>query len=139
VGAAVGRDADPAAVRRREDDLTGPEAGFFGDSDTAGHGDPAGLGWVDRVAASVPGLTAYHGGVPGDAARRRLGEAGSRPRLAGVVLAVGTNDVPQGIPLPRTLAVLGAMLDAATWPVLVVGPPPAADGALTERLTANSS
>jgi lysophospholipase L1-like esterase len=119
------------------------EVGFFGDSYTAGYGDPTGLGWVGRVAAAVPGLTAYNGGVPGDTspdvAGRWLGEARGRPGLVAVVLAVGTNDLLQGIPLPHTLAVLDAMLAGSPWPVLVVGPPPVAEIGLTGPLTEMST
>jgi lysophospholipase L1-like esterase len=108
---------------------------FFGDSLTLGVGDPAGVGWVGRITAAARqtgrDLTAYNLGVRRDTAldvaRRWRDEA--RVRLvdgepAGVVFAVGTNDIALGHARSRTLAVLGDLLGGCRWPALVVGPPP---------------
>ncbi len=125
---------------------------FFGDSLTAGVGDPTGAGWVGPVstAARARGvdLTAYGLGVRRDTsvdiARRWLGEARLRHRDGdryGVVFACGTNDVvEQGgrrrVARERSLALLGDVLDdahVAGWSALVVGPPPAQDPRTSAR------
>jgi lysophospholipase L1-like esterase len=130
----------------------------FGDSFVAGVGDPEGRGWVGRVvaasfAAGLP-LTAYPLGVRRETseqvAARLVAEAG--PRLegadaAGVVLSVGANDATEEdgavrVAPERTVAALGAMLDAARGlgaAVLVVGPPPANDDAQVARIVALSA
>jgi lysophospholipase L1-like esterase len=118
----------------------------FGDSFTAGVGDPTGAGWVGPVATAARdaghGLTAYGLGVRRDTsvdvAQRWPGEARSRLRDGdrhGVVFAFGTNDVDeqQGrrrVARERSLTVLAGLLaDArsAGWASLVVGPPPVLD------------
>ncbi|SEO97680.1 GDSL-type esterase/lipase family protein [Trujillonella endophytica] len=129
---------------------------FVGDSFVAGVGDPEHLGWTGRLAADseragLP-LTRYVLGVR----RQTSAEVAARwaaectPRLAGgaweprVVLSVGVNDTAHedGVPRlapDRSVAALTGMLDraaAAGWPVLVVGPPPVADDAHTERTAA---
>ncbi|WNV74308.1 GDSL-type esterase/lipase family protein [Geodermatophilus sp. DSM 44513] len=124
----------------------------FGDSFTAGVGDPTGAGWVGPVVAAARDprwrLTVYTLGVRRDTsvdiARRWLGEARSRLKDGdrfGVVLAFGTNDADeqQGrrrVRRERTLALLADVLDdahTADWAALVVGPPPVADPAPSAR------
>lgn len=124
----------------------------FGDSFTAGVGDPRGLGWVGRVAAAAHDagrpLTAYALGVRREtsvqvAVRWRF-EA--EPRLARdadcrVVFCVGANDVTaegDGVRVTpdRSCMALAKMLDQAAamrLPAAVVGPPPA-DPAASERV-----
>jgi lysophospholipase L1-like esterase len=124
----------------------------FGDSFTAGVGDPHGQGWVGRVveaafAAGRP-LTAYPLGVRREtsvevAVRWRF-EA--MPRIARdadcrVVFAVGANDTtveaggPRVTP-ERSCLALGKMLDQALelgLPAAVAGPPPVGDAAQRSR------
>lgn len=124
----------------------------FGDSFTAGVGDPEGRGWVGRVsaasfAAGRP-LTAYALGVRGETsvevAVRWRHEA--MPRLARdadcrVVFAVGANDttVQDGRPRmtpDRSCLALGKMLDQAAElgpATAVAGPPPVGDAAQRTR------
>lgn len=118
----------------------------FGDSFTAGVGDPTGGGWVAPVgaAARLAGhrLTVYELGVRRDTSvdihRRWHGEASRRLKDGdrfGVVLAFGTNDADEQwgrrrVARDRTLALLARMLDdahVADWPALVIGPPPVLD------------
>ena len=125
----------------------------FGDSFTAAVGDPGGAGWVGPVlvAARQAGhaLTVYNLGVRRDTsldvARRWQAEARCRLKDGdgyGVVFAFGANDVDlyrdcPRVPLPRSLLVLGEVLDqaqAASWPALVVGPPPGLDGGASGRV-----
>ena len=124
----------------------------FGDSFTAGVGDPTGAGWLGPVgsAARAAGhlLTVYGLGVRRntsvDIARRWLEEASRRLQdvdRSGVVFAFGTNDVDeQGgrrrVARDRTLALLAGMLDdahGADWPALVIGPPPVLDAPARAR------
>src|SRR5215217_1616073 len=115
----------------------------FGDSFTAGVGDPRGQGWVGRVAeaafAAGRPLTAYALGVRREtsvevAVRWRF-EA--MPRLAGdadcrVVFAVGANDTTEDrgavrVTPERSRMALDKMLDQAATlrlPAAVAGPPP---------------
>lgn len=115
---------------------------FFGDSFTAGAGDPTALGWVGRVAAACQPLTAYNLGVRGETsvqvAARWQGEAWPRLRADaphGVVFAVGANDAcgePADDDAPRvdpghSAATLAELLEAAELmrlPAFVVGPIP---------------
>ncbi|WP_448641623.1 GDSL-type esterase/lipase family protein [Geodermatophilus sp. URMC 63] len=125
---------------------------LFGDSLTAGVGDPTGAGWVGPVAAAARdagwALTAYGLGVRRDTsvdvADRWLGEARRRLRDGdrhGVAFAFGTNDVDTSdgrrrVGRERSLAVLAGLLADASragWPALVVGPPPARDADLSAR------
>jgi len=124
----------------------------FGDSFTAGIGDPCGQGWVGRVveaafAAGRP-MTAYPLGVRREtsvevAVRWRF-EA--MPRLARdadcrVLFAVGANDttVEDGRPRvtpERSCLALGTMLGQAAelgLPTAVAGPPPVGDAAQRAR------
>ena len=125
----------------------------FGDSFTAGVGDPSGRGWVGRVVAAAFAagrpLTAYSLGVRREtsievAVRWRF-EAMPR-RDAGadcrVVFAVGANDTtlegdgPRVVP-DRSCLALAKMLDQAgelALPAAVVGPPPVGDGAQQARV-----
>jgi lysophospholipase L1-like esterase len=130
---------------------------FFGDSITAGVGDPEGRGWVGRVvemshAAGLP-LTGYSLGVRRetsvDVAARWRDEA--RPRLlAGadcrVVFAAGVNDATiedgaQRVEPEVSEATLARMLDEAAalgLPAFVVGPAPVSDAGQTTRLSSLS-
>jgi lysophospholipase L1-like esterase len=119
---------------------------FFGDSFTAGAGDPLACGWVGRVAAATMPIGAYNLGIRGETSLQVLArfpdEAPRRIRAGvpnAVVFAVGSNDVcersdvdPAAGPGPRveaerSRAALGALLDAAAelaLPAFVVGPLP---------------
>jgi lysophospholipase L1-like esterase len=121
-----------------------------GDSFVAGVGDPVGAGWVGRLAGRT-GVTAYPLGIRRDTStdvRDRWEPectarfpAGSEPRL---VIAFGANDatVEDGrrrVAAAVSRANLRHLLAAAHgygWPTLVVGPPPLADAAHTERIGA---
>ena len=123
---------------------------FLGDSFTAGVGDPTALGWTGRVVARARAagadLTGYPLGVrretTRDVQRRFLAETAPRLRdgeAHGVVLATGVNDTTIEDGARRStaadsVAALGEMLDAARWPVLVVGPALVADPAQNERI-----
>lgn len=118
---------------------------FFGDSFTAGAGDPTALGWVGRVAAACQPLTAYNLGVRGETsvqvAARWQGEAWPRLRADvphGVVFAVGANDAcgdpgdddPPRVDPGHSAATLAELLEAAELmrlPAFVVGPIPVGD------------
>ncbi|MBB4663968.1 GDSL-type esterase/lipase family protein [Conexibacter arvalis] len=115
---------------------------FFGDSFTAGAGDPTALGWVGRVAAACQPLTAYNLGVRGETsvqvAARWQGEAWPRLRgdaAHGVVFAVGANDAcgdpadddPPRVDPGHSAATLAELLEGAALmrlPAFVVGPVP---------------
>lgn len=131
---------------------------FFGDSFTAGVGDPTALGWVGRVVARARRdghlLTGYNLGVrletSLDVAARFEAEAAVRLRHGdrhGGVLSFGVNDTaPEGtgqrVPTAGTLAALRRCVDTATahgWRVLVVGPALVADAAHNERIRALST
>jgi acyl-CoA thioesterase I len=132
---------------------------FFGESFVAGVGDPTGLGWVGRVAASsadagLP-LTAYNLGVRAetslDVEARLTGEA--RPRMRarhaayGVVLGVGVNDTTEEdgrvrVAPGRSADALGRMLEVAARlgaRTFVVGPAPSCDVAQDDRVRALSA
>ena len=125
---------------------------FFGDSFTAGTGDPESLGWVGRVTAAAladgHNLTAYNLGVrretSSDILRRWKRECearvmpGTEMRL---VFSFGANDTAfdQGrrlLTLDQTLANTRALLREASvlFPVLLIGPPPVADAAHDLRI-----
>lgn len=119
-----------------------------GDSYVTGYGDPKGLGWIGRVVARTPpdqvDLTVHHLGIRGDSTvgvlerwreetRRRL-HPGVDNRL---LLAVGANDVGQGVSLARTRLNLANVVDDAIADGLqpfVVGPAPWLDPAANDRL-----
>jgi len=125
----------------------------FGDSFTAGVGDPEGRGWVGRVVAAAFAagrpLTAYPLGVRREtsvevavrwrfeAMTRLVHDADCR-----VVFAVGANDTTLEAGSPRvtperSCLALEKMLDQATelgLPAAVAGPPPVGDAAQRARV-----
>lgn len=108
-----------------------PRAHFFGDSFTAGEGDPEGLGWVGRLAAELPQIEfAQHGvpGAPGSYVVQTWLECELDPRRRELaVFCFGANDAVLGVPLEDSLADLERALDRAEEllvPVFVIGPPP---------------
>jgi acyl-CoA thioesterase I len=126
---------------------------FFGDSYTAGVGDPSSLGWVGRMTARARrtgwNLTGYNLGVRRetmpDIQRRFLAEATPRLRdgdVHGVVIAGGVNDATvtagrRRATVADTVAALEQILEsaaAARWPVLVVGPALIDDQSHNERI-----
>ncbi len=129
----------------------------FGDSFTAGIGDPRGQGWVGRVAAAAYAagrpLTAYALGVRREtsvevAVRWRF-EATARLHADAdcrVVFAVGANDttIESGrarVTPDRSCMALAKMLDQAATlrlPAAVAGPPPVGDAAQQARAVALS-
>jgi lysophospholipase L1-like esterase len=129
-------------------DLRDVRVCFFGDSFTAGVGDPKALGWVGRVAARTPpstgvDLTAYPLGVRGESTeeivvRMPLESASrfSRGDEHRVVIAPGIADAARDVNPARSAAALGFGLEAAGVPALVIGPPPVGDDAMRERLDA---
>ena len=134
--------------------MSGRSVLFYGDSFTAGVGDPTALGWVGRVAAACQPLTPYVLGVRGETsaqvAARWQGEAWPRLRVAtaaGVVFAVGANDAlgeaaddgPPRIDAGASVAIVGDLLDGAALmrlPAFVVGPAPVGAPAADARVRA---
>jgi lysophospholipase L1-like esterase len=122
----------------------------FGDSFTAGVGDPYRLGWVGRALAGRDEVTLYNLGVrretSADVARRWRQEAS--PRLVRdepcrIVFSVGVNDCTTEGGVPRVAAAqcllhVRAMLTEAAGlcPVLLVGPPPVPDAGVAARAEA---
>lgn len=114
---------------------------FFGDSFVAGTGDPGRLGWVGRVCAPNPAITAYDLGIRRDTSadiRARWRDEAKRRLPAGIdgrlVFSFGANDSVIESEGPRvdpavSLANLRAILAAAKRlaPTLMVGPPPLGD------------
>ena len=123
---------------------------FMGDSFVAGYGDPKALGWVSRVVARTPtgehDLTAYNLGVRGDSSADVLARwrAECAPRWAArgerrLVLGMGHEDLHGGITTARSRLNLANVLDDASATgiaTFVVGPPPAGDDELNERVEA---
>ncbi|WP_083706911.1 GDSL-type esterase/lipase family protein [Intrasporangium flavum] len=123
---------------------------FVGASQTAGYGDPKGLGWVGRVVARTQhpdlDLTAYNLGVRGNTSGDVVARWGAEchPRWKGrserrLVLSVGTNDVLSGMTMARSRLNLANILDEATNAgigVFVVGLSPTLDAELNRRLEA---
>ena len=128
---------------------------FFGDSHTAGSGDPAALGWAGRAAAAALGegipLTPYNLGVGGETsvevAARWRGEALPRLPAEGegdprAVFAFGVNDVTLrngGVRCSHeeSLEALARALDGARglgMRIFVVGPAAIDDEAENERI-----
>jgi acyl-CoA thioesterase-1 len=128
---------------------------FFGDSHTAGSGDPAALGWAGRAAAAALGegipLTPYNLGVGGETsvevAARWRAEALPRLPAAGegdprAVFAFGVNDVTLGNEELRcsheeSLGALERALDGAGdlgMRCFVVGPAAIDDEAGNDRI-----
>jgi lysophospholipase L1-like esterase len=109
-----------------------PRAHFYGDSFVAGYLDPAGLGWVGRIAERCAGIDFANHGVPGatsEAGVRQWFNTQLEPqRKETVVFSFGTNDVIYGVPSENSLAALTRALDRADEfevPAYVVGPPDA--------------
>ncbi|HEY4280072.1 MAG TPA: GDSL-type esterase/lipase family protein [Conexibacter sp.] len=104
---------------------------FFGDSFTAGAGDPLGCGWVGRVAAAAMPVTPYNLGIRGETsldvlvrfeeeARRRM-----RPGVAcGVVFSVGANDVCDEADVASAQTALGGGAELAARGGAARGPGP---------------
>ena len=123
---------------------------FVGASQTAGYGDPKGLGWVGRVVARTQhpdlDLTAYNLGVrgntSGDVVARWSGEC--EPRWKGraekrLVLSVGLGDVLTGMTMARSRLNLANLLDEAAnhgVGTFVVGLTPTLDPDLNRRVEA---
>jgi acyl-CoA thioesterase I len=121
-----------------------------GDSYVTGYGDPKALGWVGRVITRTPhdqiDLTVHSLGIRGDSSAGVLArwreETGRRWHEGAdnrLVVAVGANDVGQGISLARSRLNLANVVDEAITArlrPLVVGPPPWLDPAVNERLEA---
>ncbi|HET8616533.1 MAG TPA: GDSL-type esterase/lipase family protein [Actinomycetales bacterium] len=119
-----------------------------GDSYVTGYGDPKALGWVGRVVARTPrdglDLTVHQLGVRGDSTagvlarwREETGRRWQEGTDNRLVLAVGSNDVGQGISLARTRLNLANVVDEAVALGLqpfVVGPPPMLHPAANEAL-----
>lgn len=119
---------------------------FYGDSFTAGEGDPEGLGWVGRLAAGMSKFEFVNHGVPGapssfivkqwlaaelDPATREL-----------VVFCFGTNDALLGINEDHTLLMLENALERSELhgvPAFVIGPPPIGDDSEQDQTLANLS
>lgn len=120
----------------------------FGDSMTAGAGDPDHLGWVGRTLAGRREITLYNMGVrretSADIARRWLAEA--TPRMTPeepmrICFSFGCNDAHlvdghRRVAQADTLKNAHMMLTAAgrMAPVLLVGPPPVVDPGVCARL-----
>ena len=131
----------------------------FGDSFVAGVGDPAGLGWVGRLAAAAHEagrpITLYNLGVRGDTsadvAARFEGELAARTRNAaasyGVVLSFGANDMLVSdnrlrVAPGRSIGALNRLIDLAQaggHGVFVVGPAPVGERDEDERIRELSS
>ncbi len=123
---------------------------IVGDSFVTGYGDPKALGWVGRVVARTPrddlDLTVHQLGVRGDSTAGVLArwreETGRRWHEGAdnrLVLAVGANDVGQGISLARTRLNLANVVDEAVALGLqpfVIGPAPWLDQRANEALRA---
>lgn len=129
---------------------------FVGDSFVNGVGDPARLGWAGRLCVEAEragyDITWYNLGVrrdtSADIARRWRAEVACRlpDECDGrVVLSFGVNDTTieggrRRVSLEATLTNAQAMLHEARalYPLLVVGPPPVADGVQNDRIRALS-
>lgn len=123
---------------------------FLGASQTAGYGDPKGLGWVGRVVARTQhpdiDLTAYNLGVRGDTSADVVARwaAECHPRWKGrsekrLVLSVGMNDVLTGVTMARSRLNLANILDEAKGAgiaVFVVGLTPTLDPEVNRRVEA---
>ncbi|MHB8243234.1 MAG: GDSL-type esterase/lipase family protein, partial [Solirubrobacteraceae bacterium] len=134
-------------------DFAPTRALFFGDSLVAGVGDPAGGGWVARIATACfergAPLTAYNLGVRREtsiqvAARWR---AEAMPRMAPgadhrLVVSFGANDttIEDGsvrVPADASLHALSTLLDEVSSlgiPPFVIGPAPVDDADQNRRI-----
>jgi lysophospholipase L1-like esterase len=118
----------------------------FGDSLVAGVGDSTELGWVGRVSARTPRttdmhLTTYPLGVRGESTEEIVVRIPleSAARFARgdehrIVISAGVNDAGRGVPPAQSAAALDFGLGSTDVPVLVIGPPPLGDAALTARI-----
>ncbi|MGK2878520.1 MAG: GDSL-type esterase/lipase family protein [Solirubrobacterales bacterium] len=111
-----------------------PRAHFYGDSFTAGQGDPEQLGWVGRLAARLPEIDFANHGVPGApgsyVAQTFVNTTIDRSRVELAVFCFGTNDAVLHHPAEQSLAALTESLDRAIRhdvPAIVIGPPPIGD------------
>lgn len=114
---------------------------FIGDGFTSGFGDPKALGWVSRVVGRTPlsdaTLTSYNLGIRGESSAdlmtRWRGECAPRWEHRGerrLVVAVGAEDLEQGITTARSRLNLANILDDAASigvATFVVGPTPTLD------------
>lgn len=120
---------------------------YFGDSLTAGYGDPSGLGWAGRISGKLATMgvdvTHYNLGVRKDAgplvARRWKGEAELR-KMKGLefklVFSFGVADTVNKYTLADTREAARAILTEAKemGEVLVVGPTPVTDSETTRKI-----
>lgn len=120
---------------------------YFGDSLTAGYGDPSGLGWAGRVSGKLANLgvdvTHYNLGVRKDAgplvAKRWKAEAGLR-KMPGVefklVFSFGVADTVNDYALADTRDAARAILTEAKTmgDVLMIGPTPVTDPETTRKV-----
>jgi lysophospholipase L1-like esterase len=113
---------------------TTARAHFFGDSFTAGQGDPEHLGWVGRIAPLVDGIAFANHGVPGAPGSyvvetwRNTTPDPARTELA--VFCFGTNDAVLHVAAADSISALIDALDRAEElkvPAFVIGPPPIGD------------
>lgn len=124
---------------------------FVGDSFVNGTGDEAALGWAGRLCAGVNGggtqLTYYNLGIRRDTSEdilRRWRQECERRLPASaegrIVFSFGVNDTVLEAGTPRiapdhSVANLRQLLrEAATYPLLLVGPPPVSDPVQNERI-----
>ena len=121
---------------------------FVGDGFVAGFGDPKALGWVSRVVGRTDTadaeLTSYNLGVRGASSADAMARWRSEcpPRWEGrserrLVVAVGAEDVAQGITTARSRLNLANILDEASSTgiaTFVVGPTPTLDAEVNARL-----
>ncbi len=121
---------------------------FVGDGFVAGYGDPKALGWVSRVvgrtALEEADLTSYNLGVRGSSSADVMNRWRSEcpPRWEGrserrLVVAVGAEDVQQGVTTARSRLNLANVLDEASSTgvgTFVVGPTPTLDAEVNARL-----
>lgn len=126
---------------------------FVGDGFVAGFGDPKALGWVSRVVGRTPTqdltLTSYNLGIRGDSSADVMTRwrAECPARWEGrterrLVVAVGAEDVDQGITTARSRLNLANILDDAASigvATFVVGPTPTLDQERNVRLEVLSS
>jgi acyl-CoA thioesterase-1 len=125
----------------------------FGESFTAGAGDPDHHGWVGRALAGRREMTLYNLGIRGATSAKLAGlwRAEAEARLTDqepcrIVFCFGVNDTgpldaaggPPQIPPAQTLLNARAMLTGAQGlaPVLMVGPPPVPDPGRAARIEA---
>lgn len=130
---------------------------FFGDSITAGKGDPEGLGWVERIAEATrrsgTEITVRNFGVPGETSTEICArwQWQAAPEIAEggpcrVVFSFGANDTTEEFGRLRVEPAvsrrnLSDALEAAAGlglPALVVGPAPVNDDAQHRRIEALS-